>query len=116
MNQELQQQSSEALVVDSTGTNSFNTTTSYATGTVCQFSGTYVAKNKYMDIVGLYAKGDIFRVGPDGKKTTWTALTPTLATNSGGGFSRSKWKPARFNRTQPTYQRALSSTLPARVR
>jgi hypothetical protein len=91
MNQELQQQSSEALVVDSTGTNSFNTTTSYSTGTVCQFSGTYVAKNRYMDIIGLYAKGDIFRVGPDGKKTTWTALTPTLSTNNAdGGFNSVK--------------------------
>ena len=91
MNQELQQQSSEALVVDSTGTNSFNTTTSYSTGTVCQFSGTYVAKNRYMDIIGLYAKGEIFRVGPDGKKTTWTALTQSLSTNTAdGGFNSVK--------------------------
>ena len=91
MNQELQQQSSEAMVVDSTGTNSFNTTTSYSTGTVCPFSGTWVAKNRYMDIVGLYAKGEIFRVGPDGKKTTWTALTPTISSNSAdGGFSAVK--------------------------
>jgi len=91
MNQELQQQTQESLVVDSTGSNNFNTTTSYATGTVCQFSGTYVAKNKYMDLFGLYAKGDIFRVGPDGKKTTWTALTPTLSTNSAdGGFNSVK--------------------------
>jgi len=91
MNQELQQQTQESLVVDSTGSNNFNTTTSYATGTVCQFSGTYVAKNKYMDLFGLYAKGDIFRVGPDGKKTTWTALTPTLSTNSpDGGFNSVK--------------------------
>ena len=78
------------LQQDATGSNSFNTTTSYSTGTVCQFSGTYVAKNKYMDIVGLYAKGDIFRVGPDGKKTTWTALTSSLSTNSGGSFTSVK--------------------------
>ena len=92
MNQELQQTATqESLVNDSTGSNNFNTTTSYATGTVCQFSGTYVAKNKYMDLFGLYAKGDIFRVGPDGKKTTWTALTPTLSTNSpDGGFNSVK--------------------------
>ena len=95
MNQELQQQQTqESLVVgDATGSNSFNTTTSYATGTVCQFSGTYVAKNRYMDIVGLYAKGEIFRVGPDGKKTTWTALTNNISTNSSGGFDSVKVVP-----------------------
>jgi len=91
MNQDLQTNSTqETLVVDSTGSNSFNTTTSYSTGTVVPFSGTWVAKNKYMDIIGLYAKGEIFRVGPDGKKTTWTALTPTLSTNTDGSFSSVK--------------------------
>ena len=89
MNQELQQ-TQESLVVDNTGSNSFNTTTSYATGTVCQFSGTYRASNKYMDIIGLYAKGEIFRVGPDGKKTTWTALTKDTSTNNGGSFDSVK--------------------------
>jgi hypothetical protein len=79
-----------SLQQDATGSNSFNTTTSYSTGTVCQFSGTYVAKNKYMDIIGVYAKGDIFRVGPDGKKTTWTALTSTISTNNDGSFSSVK--------------------------
>jgi hypothetical protein len=95
MNQELQQtQTQESLAIDSTGSNSFNTTTSYSTGTVCQFSGTYVAKNRYMDLFGLYAKGDIFRVGPDGKKTTWTALTTTISTNStDGGFTAVKVDP-----------------------
>jgi hypothetical protein len=78
------------LQQDTTGSNSFNTTTSYSTGTVCQFSGTYIAKNKYMDIVGLYAKGEIFRVGPDGRKTTWTALTTTVSTNSDGSFESVK--------------------------
>lgn len=93
MNQELQQTQESLVVGDATGSNSFNTTTSYATGTVCQFSGTYVAKNKYMDIIGLYAKGEIFRVGPDGKKTTWTALTPTTSTNNAGGFDSVKVLP-----------------------
>jgi hypothetical protein len=84
------QQSSESLVLN----DGFNTTTGYATGTVCQFSGTYVAKNRYMDIIGLYAKGEIFRVGPDGKKTTWSALTPTVSTNnSDGGFNSVKVSP-----------------------
>jgi hypothetical protein len=92
MNQDFQQtQTQESLVVgDASGGNSFNTTTSYSTGTVCQFSGTYVAKNKYMDIIGVYAKGEVFRVGPDGKKTTWTALTPTLSTNNSGSFDSVK--------------------------
>ena len=72
------------------GNGGFNTTTGYATGASVPFSGTFVAKNKYMDIVGLYAKGEIFRVGPDGKKTTWYALTPTLSTNSSGSFTAVK--------------------------
>jgi|ERR1051325_267568 hypothetical protein len=95
MKQDFQQtQTQDSLVVgDATGGNSFNTTTSYATGSVCQFSGTYVAKNKYMDIVGLYVKGDIFRVGPDGKKTTWTALTSSISTNNGGSFDSVKVAP-----------------------
>ena len=83
------QQTSESLVIN----DGFNTSTSYSTGSVCQFSGTYVAKNKYMDLFGLYAKGEIFRVGPDGKKTTWTALTPTLSTNNDGGFNSVKVSP-----------------------
>jgi hypothetical protein len=75
---------------DLTGTSNFNTTTGYATGTVCQFSGTYRASNRYMDIIGVYAKGEIFRVGPDGKKTTWYALTSNLSTNKDGSFSSVK--------------------------
>lgn len=91
MNQDFTQtQTQDSLVVDSTGSNSFNTTTSYSTGTAVPFSGTYVAKNKYMDIIGLYAKGEIFRVGPDGKKTTWTALTNNISTNNSGGFDSVK--------------------------
>jgi len=80
------QQSSDSLSLNG----GFNTTTSYSTGTVCPRSGTYVAKNKYMDTIQLYAKGDIFRVGPDGKKTSWTALTQSLSTNSGGSFTSVK--------------------------
>ena len=83
------QQTSESLVIN----DGFNTTTTYATGTVCQFSRTYVAKNKYMDLFGLYAKGEIFRAGPDGKKTSWSALTPTLSTNNDGGFNSVKVAP-----------------------
>ena len=91
MNSDIQQTQESLAVVDSTGSNNFNTTTSYASGTVCQFSGTYVARNKYMDLFGLYAKGDIFRNGADGKKTTWTALTQTISTNTAdGGFNSVK--------------------------
>ena len=93
MNQDFQQTQESLVVNDATGSNSFNTTTSYSTGTVCQFSGTYRASNKYMDIIGLYAKGEVFRVGPDGKKTTWTALTQTVSTNSGGSFDSVKVAP-----------------------
>ena len=93
MNQELQQTQESLVIGDATGSNSFNTTTSYATGSVCQFSGTYRASNKYMDIIGLYAKGEIFRVGPDGKKTTWTALTANTSTNNGGSFDSVKVAP-----------------------
>ena len=83
------QQSSDSLSFNG----GFNTTTSYSTGTVCPRSGTYVAKNKYMDTIQLYAKGDIFRVGPDGKKTSWTALTSSLSTNTDGGFNSVKVSP-----------------------
>ena len=92
MNSDIQQ-TQESLAIDPTGSGNFNTTTSYASGTVCQFSGTYVARNKYMDLFGLYAKGELFRNGADGKKTTWTALTSNLSTNAGGGFDSVKVDP-----------------------
>ena len=72
---------------------SFNTTTGYATGSVCPSSGTYRASNKYMDIVLAVAAGEVFLTGPDGKKTTWYALSPSLTTNSDGSFSAVKVAP-----------------------
>jgi hypothetical protein len=72
------------------GNGGFNTTTGFATGTICQSSGTFRASNRYMDIVGVYAAGEVFRVGPDGKKTTWYALSPTLTTNKQGSFDSVK--------------------------
>ncbi|HEY2962692.1 MAG TPA: hypothetical protein VGJ37_09780 [Pyrinomonadaceae bacterium] len=72
------------------GNGGFNTTTGYATGTVVPFSGTFRASNKYMDIVQLYAAGEIFFAGADNRKTTWYALTPTLSTNQDGGFASVK--------------------------
>lgn len=76
------------------GNGGFSTTTGYATGTSCPSSGTYRCSNKYMDIVMAIAQGEIFLAGPDGKKTTWYALSPTLSTNtSDGSFSSVKVAP-----------------------
>ncbi len=78
----------EATLVGGNG--GFNTTTGYATGTACPFSGTFRASNKYMDIVQLYVQGEAFLTGADGKKTTWYALSPSLTTNKDGGFTSVK--------------------------
>jgi hypothetical protein len=87
MNQDLvAQQDSMALG----GNGTYSTTTGYGTGTICQRSGNYRASNKYLDIVVAYAKGDVFLPGPDGKKTTWYALTSSLSTNKDGSFSSVK--------------------------
>jgi len=87
MNQEATQ---EALAG---GNGGFNTTTGFATGTVCTASGTFRASNKYMDIVQAYAAGEIFLAGADNKKTTWYALSPSLSTNQDGGFESVKVAP-----------------------
>lgn len=85
MNQDLIQQELTA------GGNGSNTTTGFATGTKCTSSGTYRCSNRYMDIVQVYVAGDVFLAGPDGKKTTWYALAPSLSTKSGdGGFTSVK--------------------------
>jgi hypothetical protein len=75
------------------GNGGFSTTTGYATGTTCPSSGTYRCSNKYMDIIMAIAQGEIFLAGPDGKKTTWYALSPTLSTNTDGSFSSVKVAP-----------------------
>jgi hypothetical protein len=85
MNQDMMQ---DSLVAG--GGNNFNTTTGYATGSICQFSGTYRASNKYMDVVQLYVAGDVFLAGADNKKTIWYALTSSLSTNKDGSFSSVK--------------------------
>lgn len=64
--------------------------TGFATGTVCQSSGTYTSSTRYMDIVTPFGKGDIFTAGVDGKKTTWYPLTPALSTNKDGSFTSVK--------------------------
>lgn len=82
---------SQELIAEGGGSGGgFSTTTGYASGTTCTRSGTYRASNKYMDIIQIYAKGDVFFDGPDGKKTTWYALTPSLSTNSEGSFESVK--------------------------
>jgi hypothetical protein len=43
-----------------------------------------------MDIVMIYAAGDIFLPFVDGRKTTWYALTPSLSTNKSGSFDSVK--------------------------
>ncbi len=45
-----------------------------------------------MTTVQLYAAGDIFRPGPDGKKTTWYALTRTASSglSTEGSFTSVK--------------------------
>lgn len=67
-----------------------NTSTGFATGTVCTESGTYRSSTKYMDIVAVFGKGDVFTAGVDGKKTTWYPLTTTLSTNKDGSFTSVK--------------------------
>jgi len=85
MNQDFTQQ--ETTLAGGNG--GFNTTTGFATGTKCTSSGTYRCSNKYMDIILAVAAGEIFLPGPDGKKTTWYALAPSLSTNSSDGSFRS---------------------------
>jgi hypothetical protein len=67
------------------GNGGFNTTTGFATGTKCTASGTFRASNKYMDVVQIYAAGEVFLPFPDGKKTTWYPLSPALSTNTSDG-------------------------------
>ena len=81
----------EATLVGGNG--GFNTTTGFATGSKCTASGTFRASNKYMDVVQIYIVGEVFLPGPDGKKTTWYALSPALSTNSDGGFNSVKVEP-----------------------
>lgn len=67
-----------------------STSTGFVTGTTCTSSGTYRAENRYMTTVQLYAAGDIFRAGVDGKKVTWYALGATSDSNKDGAFTSVK--------------------------
>lgn len=85
MNQESMQ---DSLVEG--GGNGGSTTLGYATGTTVPSSGTYRCSNRYMDIIAIFAVGEIFLPGGDGKKTTWYPLSRTLSSNKGGSFTSVK--------------------------
>jgi hypothetical protein len=66
------------------GGNGGNTTTSFATGSVCPKTGLYKTFDGKIEVIEYYAVGDLFRTGPGGngtKKCTWTRVT--LASDGG---------------------------------
>lgn len=77
-------------VQDAAGGGSGSTSLGFTTGTKCTSSGTYRASNRYMDIVAIFAAGDLFPPFCDGKKTTWFALSTSLSSNKGGSFTSVK--------------------------
>jgi len=81
-----QQQAAETTA----GGGGSSSTTGFATGTTCTSSGTYRCSNKYMDIIAIFAAGDVFLPGPDGRKTTWFKLSASLSSNKSGSFESVK--------------------------
>jgi hypothetical protein len=81
-----QQQAAETTA----GGGGSTSTTGFATGTTCTSSGTYRCSNKYMDIIAIFAVGDVFLPGPDGRKTTWYKLSASLSSNKSGSFESVK--------------------------
>ncbi len=75
------------------GNGGFSLTTSYATGTVVPLTGTYVTKNKYMDLFRVYGKDEIFGGDATGKKCSWSNLNPATTTANDGGFNSVKVAP-----------------------
>lgn len=86
MNQDLQQ---ESLA----GGGGNNTSTGFATGTICTASGTFRSSTKYMDVICAVGKDEPFPPGSDGRKTTWVRLTTSLSSNKGGSFESVKVLP-----------------------
>jgi hypothetical protein len=43
-----------------------------------------------MDIIAIFAAGDVFLPGPDGRKTTWFKLSASLSSNKSGSFESVK--------------------------
>ena len=75
-----QELASQDLSQDLTADSSFKnggTTSSFATGTTCTSSGTYRAFNKYLENIIVMGVGDVFPPFSDGRKTTWSTLTPS---------------------------------------
>lgn len=90
MSQEAISNSTQEASLVSGGGN--NTSTGYVSGSICPSSGTWKADNRYMTTVQLYAAGDPFRLGVDGKKCTWYPLTRTASSgfSNDGGFTSVK--------------------------
>jgi hypothetical protein len=82
MNQDL-------IVQEAAGGGNGGTAFGFTTGTKCTASGTYRCSTKYMDVVQIFAAGDIFLPAPDGRKTTWFALSSNTTTKDGDGGFRS---------------------------
>ena len=90
MNQDPSTQETTSQETAAGGGGNTGGTTGFATGATCTSSGTYRCSNKYMDVIAIYAAGDIFLKGPDGKNTTWVRLTANLSSNKGGSFESVK--------------------------
>ena len=86
MNQDL-------IVQEAAGGGNGGTAFGFTTGTKCTSSGTYRCSTKYMDVVQIFAAGDIFLPAPDGRKTTWFRLATSLSTNKEGSFTSVKVLP-----------------------
>jgi len=83
-------QQQQAAETTAGGGGNTGSTTGFATGTTCTSSGTYRCSNKYMDIIAIFAAGDVFLPGPDGRKTTWFKLSASLSSNKSGSFESVK--------------------------
>ena len=91
MNQEAT--STQETAAGAGGGGNTGSTTGFATGTLCNSSGTYRASNKYMDAICIVAAGDLFPPFTDGRKTTWFRLATSLSTNKEGSFTSVKVLP-----------------------
>ena len=90
MPQELSSQSTGSQELTSAGGGGFNTTTGFATGSICTSSGTFRSSSKYLDSIVCLAAGEPFPPDTNGKKTTWYALSPSLSSNKDGSFTSVK--------------------------
>ena len=80
MSQQSQDFMSQELVAGGGG----NTTTSFATGSICPKTGLYKTSDGKVQVIEYYSAGDAFRLSPSGngtKKCTWSRVT--LASDGG---------------------------------